>query len=105
MAANLDVGTGPHVPPSCHAGHSGGPHLTAGSGRAGSGVSAGAARWERHWWGSSQRRRDSWADRATLKIAEECEGPTGARSSRGCAGGDTRAAGPRRHRHGRCRRK
>lgn len=67
----------------------------------------GTARWERHERGGSRRRGDSWADRATLKIAEECEGPTGARSSRrerrgaGGGGGHRRAAGPRHHH--RCR--
>lgn len=76
----------PRAPP-CRAGHTGGgPHLTAGSGRAGSGVSAGASVAQSGGRGTkrggSRRRGDSWADRATLKIAKECEGPAGARSSR-----------------------
>lgn len=59
---------------------------------AGSGVPGGTSRAQGGGRGA-RRRGDSWADRATLKIAEECEGPGGARSRRRAHGGEARAAG------------
>lgn len=95
----------PRAPPS-RAGHAGRPHLTRGSRRR---VSAGAsaAPHGRGTGGAAAGSGDSWADRATLKIAQECEGPAGRSSSsrRESRGG---TLGPRhqqhRHRH-RCQRK
>lgn len=73
------------------------PTLPQGQGEPGSGLPPGRAR--RSAVGEAlagrqpAQRGDSWADRATLKIAEECEGPAGARSSRRERLGGTR--GPR----------
>lgn len=60
-----------------------------------SGVSAGAsaAPHGRGTSGAAAGSRDSWADRATLKIAEECEGPAGAAAAGGRAGGGHAGSG------------